>query len=80
MSKDRMREAAARQVEEVAHEIPEDRKTGSIFSVKKANRTRRVVVRLDPDEYRRLDRYCQDKHLAVSSAVRSILMEAIRKA
>ena len=77
MDKRRMREAAVKQVGDVAHDLPEDqvRAVG-----KKEKRTVRLVVRLDLDEHRRLSRYCADRHLPVSTAVRSLVMEAIRKA
>ncbi len=78
MAKDRMREAAVRQVAEVAHEIPEEHR--EIAGQEKGKRTVRLVVRLDADEYRRLARYAQDRHLPVSTAVRSLAMDAIRRA
>jgi hypothetical protein len=78
MGKDRMREAAIRQVEGVAHELPEAHQDDG--DGKKGTRTVRLVVRLNADEDRRIARYCADKHLPASTWARSILMDAIRKA
>jgi hypothetical protein len=78
MGKDRMREAALRQVEQVAHDLPAEHQAEA--DPVKGKREYRLVVRLDPDEHRRFARYCADRHLPVSTAARSILMEAIRKA
>ena len=77
MGKDRMREAAVRQVAEVAHEVPEEHREAP--GQEKGTRTVRLVVRLDADEYRRIARYAQDKHLPVSTAARLLVMDAIRR-
>jgi len=76
MAKDRFKAAADQHIESTTHEVPEEHReiTGG-----KVNRSRRIVFRLDPNEYRRLESYCRDKHLAVSSAVRSLVMDAIRR-
>jgi hypothetical protein len=77
MSKDRMREAALKQVGEVAHEVPVEHREA--VGEKKTTRTVRLVVRLNEDESRRLDRYAQDKHLPPSTAARSLIMDGIRR-
>lgn len=78
MAKDRMREAAIKQISEVVHEVPEEHREAPAGQ-EKGTRTVRLVVRLDADEYRRLARYAQDKHLPVSTAARSLVMDAIRR-
>jgi len=77
MAKDRMREAAIRQVGDVAHEVPEEHR--ETIGQEKGTRTVRLVIRMDADEHRRLVRHAQDKHLPVSAAARSLIMDGIRR-
>ena len=77
MSKDRMREAAFRHVGDTAHEVPAEHREAP--AQEKGTRTVRLVIRMDADEHRRLVRHAQDKHLPVSAAARSLIMDGIRR-
>lgn len=77
MSKDRMKEAAVRQVQDTARELPEERRGDK--KSRRQQRTERLVIRMSKDELRRTTEYCEMRNLPVSTWARAELLDAIRK-
>lgn len=75
-AKERMRAAALQQVEAVAHEVPEDHRESSPG---KTGRTERIVIRVSPDELRRVSRYFEEKNLPLSTGARAALLDLVRR-
>ena len=78
MSKDRMKEAADRQVEKTARELPEEHREKK--ETKRIQRTERLVIRLSKDELRRIAGCFKGKDLPVSTGCRSVLLDYARRA
>ena len=78
MSKDRMSKAAVQQIEKTARALPVERQEKK--ETRKAQRTERLVIRLSKDELHRITRFYDDLHLPVSTGVRSLVLDHIRKA
>jgi len=78
MSKDRMKDAAIRQVQNTVPELPEEHREDK--GSRRQQRTERLVIRLSKDEARRIASYCEMRNLPVSTWARSELLDAIRRA
>ncbi|MBA7548080.1 hypothetical protein ES705_40526 [subsurface metagenome] len=78
MSKDRMKDAAIRQVQDTAPELPGEHREEK--GRRRQQRTERLVIRMSKDELRRTTEYCEMRNLPVSTWARSELLDAIRKA
>ncbi|MGR3303318.1 MAG: hypothetical protein ACUZ8I_12555 [Candidatus Scalindua sp.] len=78
MNKNRMQEAAKQQVAGTVREVSEEHQERK--GKKRSKREERLVIRLSKDELRRITRYCEDRTLPVSTGVRSLVLEHIRKA
>ena len=76
MAKDRMREAAQRQVDEAARDVPAEHREGEPA---KQERTERIVIRVSVDEYKRISRYFVDRNLPLSTGARAALLDLVRK-
>ena len=76
MDKDRMRAAAQQQVEDVGHAVPEDHRESA---PEKTGRTERIVIRVSPDELRRVSRYFEGKNLPLSTGARAALLDLVRR-
>ena len=76
MGKDRMRAAAFQQVDQVAHAVSDDHRE---ITPEKASRTERIVIRVSPDELRRIVRHFEEKNLPLSTGARAALLDLVRK-
>lgn len=78
MNKDRMSKAAVQQIEKTARDLPEERQEKK--KTRRMRRTERLVIRLSKDELHRITRFYDDLHLPLSTGVRSLVLDHIRKA